>query len=110
MTAPLRVLITNIEMWPRTGTVTYVRDLALELRRLGHRPAVYTLRAGPVAEELQAAGIPVVTRLDRLPERPDVIHGHHLATAMSPVQDLPGVPAIAVWAVARACWAPATAA
>jgi Glycosyltransferase Family 4 len=96
MAPPLSVLITNLEMWPRTGTVTYVRDLALELRRLGHRPAVYTLRGGPVAEELQAAGIPVVTRLDRLPERPDVIHGHHLATAMSPVQDLPGVPAIAV--------------
>jgi hypothetical protein len=93
---PLRVLITNVEMWPRTGTVTYVVDLALELQRRGHRPSVFTLRGGPVAEELRAGGIPVVTRLDRLPESPDIIHGHHLATAMSPVQDLPGVPAIAV--------------
>jgi glycosyltransferase involved in cell wall biosynthesis len=92
----LSVLITNIEMWPRSGTVTYVRDLALELRRLGHQPAVYTLRGGPVAEELRASGILVVTSIDRLAERPDIIHGHHLATAMSAVQDLPGVPAIAV--------------
>ncbi|HEY6554490.1 MAG TPA: hypothetical protein VI669_14120, partial [Vicinamibacteria bacterium] len=68
MGEPLRVLITNIEMWPRTGTVTYVVDLALELLRRGHRPSVFTLRGGPVAEELRAAGIPVVTRLDRLQE------------------------------------------
>ena len=34
----LRVLITNIELWPPSGTVLYVRDLALELQRQGHTP------------------------------------------------------------------------
>jgi len=92
----LTVLITNIEMWPRTGTVLYVRDLALELQRQGHSPMVYTLKVGSVGEELRAAGIPVVTRLDRLAARPDVIHGHHLHTRMMAVQQLPGVPAVAV--------------
>ena len=31
----LNVLITNIELWPPSGTVLYVRDLALELRAPG---------------------------------------------------------------------------
>ena len=34
----LRVLITNINLWPPSGTAVYTRDLALELRRQGISP------------------------------------------------------------------------
>ena len=54
----LQVLITNIELWPPSGTVLYVRDLALELQRQGHTPVVFSSTAGSVAEELRAAGRP----------------------------------------------------
>ena len=32
---------------------------------------------GPPAEELRAATIPVVSDIDAIAARPDVIHGHH---------------------------------
>ena len=34
----LRILITNLCLNGRTGTEVYVRDLALQLTRLGHYP------------------------------------------------------------------------
>jgi hypothetical protein len=91
--APLRVLITNVVLWPRSGTVLYVRDLALELLRQGHAPAVFSLPQGEVAAELRAAGVPVERSLRRLP-RPDVIHGHHHAPARLAIRHWPTVPAI----------------
>jgi hypothetical protein len=90
----MRVLITNLTMASCTGTETYVRDLALGLRRRGHEPAVYTFDAGPLAEELQAAGIPVHIRLDRLPFVPDLIHGHHNLPAAAALLHFPDVPAL----------------
>jgi len=92
---PLRVLITNVVLWPRSGTVLYVRDLALELLRTGHAPAVFSLPSGDVAAELRAAGIPVERDLRRLP-RPDVIHGHHHAPTLLAIRRWPTVPAITV--------------
>ena len=53
----LKVLITNVFMDGLSGTVLYVRDLALELQRRGHRPAVYTWKAGKACAELEAAGV-----------------------------------------------------
>ncbi len=90
----LHVLITNIELWSRTGTPLYVRDLVLELQRQGHLPAAYTLEKGPIARELVAAGIPLTDCLRRLHVQPEIIHGHHCATTLSAVQYYPGVPAI----------------
>jgi hypothetical protein len=87
-------LITNIELWSRTGTPLYVRDLALELRRQGHLPAVYTLEKGQIARELDKVGIPVAGHLRRLDLQPEIIHGHHFSTTLSAVQYDPGVPAI----------------
>ena len=90
----LRVLITNWCVGHRTGTEVYVRDLALELQRQGHEPAVYTLIPGAVAEEIRRAGIPLVDNLQRPPFRPDVIHGHHYHPTMKALTRFPGVPAI----------------
>ncbi len=90
----LRVLITNIELWPPSGTVLYVRDLALELQRQGHRPAIFSAAGGGIAEELGAAGIPVTDRPDRLPWTPDIVHAHHHAPALLALRTWPATPAI----------------
>jgi len=92
----LRVLITNIELWPPSGTVLYVRDLALELQRQGHTPVVYSSAAGGLAEQLRDAGIAVTDRLGRIREAPDVIHGHHYAPTLVALRQWPTVPAIHV--------------
>ena len=92
--AGLRVLITNFELWPPSGTVTYVRDLALELVRQGHCPIVYSSTYGEVAEELRAAGVIVTHRRTETGGPPDVIHGHHYAPTLKAIRDWPSVPAI----------------
>ena len=91
----LRVLITNLELWPPSGTVTYVRDLALELRRQGHTPVLFTSTRGSVADGLRATGIVVSDRLSGL-EEPDIIHGHHHAPTLIAVKRWPAIPAIHV--------------
>ena len=91
----MRVLITNVVLWPRTGTVTYVRDLALALVRRGDEVAVFSSARGPVCEELRAAGVIVESDVRRLP-RPDVIHGHHHAPLRVAIAAFPGVPAVSV--------------
>ncbi len=90
----LRVLITNIELSSRTGTCLYVRDLALELQRQGHSPAVYTLEKGPIANEIAGAGIPLTNNLNQFDFQPEIIHGHHFITTLSALQHFRKVPAI----------------
>jgi hypothetical protein len=92
----LRVLITNVELWPPSGTVIYVRDLALELQRQGHTPLVFSPTAGGVARELRDAGITVTSTLGRLREPPDIIHGHHHLPTLVAIHQWPTVPAIHV--------------
>lgn len=92
----MRILITNLVLWPRTGTVTYVRDLALGLRRRGHEVAVWSRAAGPVAQELRDAGVCVSESARDLPWTPDVIHGHHDVLVRGAIAAFPGVPAINV--------------
>lgn len=90
----LRVLITNITLADRTGTETYVRDLALGLQRLGHTPMVYSTHHGQVSQELMHAAIPVVDHLEQLSVAPDVIHGHHHPETMTALLHFPTVPAL----------------
>jgi hypothetical protein len=93
----LTVLITNITLSGRTGTEIVTRDLALGLRRRGHRPIVYTLFAnGPIARELQNASIPVVTEIEKLAAPIDIIHGHHTPTSATAICKYPETPAIFV--------------
>lgn len=90
----LKVLITNIRLNSRTGTELYVRDLALELKRQEHHPAVYTSTMGSIAEELQTADIPVSANLRALGFHPDVIHGHHRRETTTAILHHSGIPAI----------------
>jgi glycosyltransferase involved in cell wall biosynthesis len=90
----LRVLISNYPMSTSPGgTVMYVRDLALELQRLGHTPSVFSSITGSVADELRAAGVLISDRLSRL-SKPDIIHGHYHAPTLLAVKHWPTVPAI----------------
>jgi len=92
----LHVLIANYCMDGFTGTEMFTRDLALELKRLGHSPVVYTSSLGGASEELIASGIPVVTSLRRLNSRPDIIHGNHRFETLAAIRRYPDTPAIYV--------------
>ena len=72
----LRILITNVTLAGRTGTEIVTRDLALGLHGRGHHVAVYSPARGPLADELEAGGVTVATRLDQVGQ-PDIVHGHH---------------------------------
>jgi hypothetical protein len=73
----VRVLLTNVSLAERSGTVTWVRDYALTLAARGHDLVLYTSRSGAQADELREAGLRVVTRLRDTGQAPDIIHGHH---------------------------------
>jgi glycosyltransferase involved in cell wall biosynthesis len=90
------VLITNIGMWPPSGTVLYVRDLALELKRQGHLPSVFSSTTGDMVDDLRGAGIEVTDNLRGIRTTPDIIHGHHHAPTLVALQRWPTVPAIFV--------------
>jgi len=92
----VRILLTNNTLAERAGSELYVRDLAAALSRRGHHPVAYSQVLGEVAEELRAAGVPVVDDLAQVTEQPDVIHGHHHLETMTALNWFPGVPAIFV--------------
>jgi Glycosyltransferase Family 4 len=92
----LRILLTNLKLDSRTGTETFLRDLAPALLRRGHAPAVYSPRLGEIADELRWETIPVVDDLARLPFRPDVVHGQHHPETMAALLRHPGVPGLFV--------------
>ena len=90
----MRVLFTNIQLNHRTGTEVVIRDLALGMRTRGHDVAVYTPHPGPIADELIADGIPVVERIENVPFRPDVVHGHHHSPTVEALTHFYDTPAI----------------
>ncbi len=90
----MRVLLTNNTLAGRAGTELYVRDVALELLRIGHQPMAYSTSLGAVAEELRAAGVPVVQALSDLAETPDVIHGQHHYDTATALLWFPETPAV----------------
>lgn len=89
----MRILITNSFLTVYGGTQVVVRDLAIELRRQGHEPVVYSPHLGEVAEEIQNAGIMVVDNLSALTTSFDIIHGHHYQ-ALEALLHFPSVPAV----------------
>ena len=79
-----------------TGTEVVVRDLALGLKQRGHQPIVYSPKLGPMAERIRAEGVPVVSELRAITEKPDIIHGHHHPQAMAALMFFPEVPGVFV--------------
>jgi hypothetical protein len=92
----MRVLITNIVLDGRSGTETVTRDIALELRRIGHDPIVYSPRLGEIAKEIRDRGIVVTDDITTISDPIDVIHGHHLHTTATAIARFPHAPAIFV--------------
>jgi hypothetical protein len=91
-----RILFTNNTLSLRAGTELWVRDVTIALQARGYQPAAYSPLLGEVAEEIRAAGVPVVDDLDDLPWIPDLIHGQHHFETMTALARFPGVPAIFV--------------
>ncbi|HUI43108.1 MAG TPA: glycosyltransferase family 4 protein [Terriglobia bacterium] len=92
----MRILLTNVVLTGRTGTEMVVRDLALELKRRGHDPQVYSPALGAIAEELRSQGVPVLSDLRRISPPPDVIHGHHHPPTLAALLRFPDAPAVVV--------------
>lgn len=93
---PLTILMTNVILLGRTGTEVATEQMADGLRRRGHRPILFTPSPGPLAEQMRRRGHLVVSRPHALPFRPDVIHAHHIGSAMAALAAHPGVPALFV--------------
>lgn len=92
----LTILITNQSLWFRSGTETYVRDLATGLLNSGHTPVVFSPQLGEIAEEIRTTGITVVDDLAALEIEPDVIHGQHSLETASAILRFPETPAVFV--------------
>jgi len=92
----MRVLLTNLTLATRTGTEMATRDLALGLMRFGHEACVFSPLLGAVAHEIAGAGIPVVSRIEDVPYRPDIIHGHHHVETTLALTHFQNIPAIFV--------------
>jgi hypothetical protein len=92
----LRVLITNRVLLDGSGTETVTRDLALELRNLGHEPVIYSPALGAVAQQLRVEGITVCSDIRQIKRLPDIIHGHHHAETLTALLQFPDTPAIFV--------------
>ena len=94
--AGLRILLMNWSLAGRGGTESMIRDVAIGLRARDHSPLVYSPSPGPIAREIEAAGIPVVDDLSRLGDEPDVIHAQHFFTTGEALIRFPRTPAIHV--------------
>jgi hypothetical protein len=90
----LKILITNVVLNGYTGTEVVVRDLALELKRQGHSPSVFSKKLGPISHEISDQGIEVVSDLTALSVVPDIIHGHHHPPLVEALLQFPTVPAV----------------
>ena len=92
----MRILLTNLTLATRTGTEIVTRDLALGFAAAGHAVCVYTPQPGRLAEEMTSAGAGVVSRLEDVPFRPDIIHGHHHVETTLAALHFRGTPAVFV--------------
>ncbi len=91
---PLTVLIANIYLTGRSGTEIVTREVAFALLRAGHRPIVYAPGLGPIAEEIQARGIPVTDDISTIAADIDIIHGNHTQVTAIATARFPNAPAL----------------
>ncbi len=92
----MKVLLTNRTLDSRTGTEIVTRDLALGLTEAGHEACVFAPSLGEIANEIRSCGVKVLDRLEDVPFRPDIIHGHHQVETMLALVHFRNVPAIFV--------------
>jgi hypothetical protein len=92
----VRILIFHARLAHLTGGQVNARDWALGLKSRGHKVVVYTLEPGPMAEEVHAAGIPVVTDPAQVADAPDIMVGSGINDAVTLLARFPDVPVIQV--------------
>ncbi len=92
----MNILIANLLLDQRSGTEVFTEQLADGLRRAGHDPIVWVSKVGPQGDALRQRGHVVIDRLNQLPWRPDIIHGHHNVMTATALAGLPGTPAVFV--------------
>jgi hypothetical protein len=92
----VRILITNIVLRGRSGTEVVTIELARGLTSRGHQVAVFTPNIGPSASALLTDGILVTHRIEDLPWKPDIIHGHHNIAVAAALARYPDVPTLFV--------------
>jgi hypothetical protein len=90
----MKILLTALELESYSGCPLYTRDMALELKRQGHSPEIYTLIKGPIAEELLDANIPVTHNPAQIKNRPDIIHGQHRVSTLIALKQFRDTPAL----------------
>ena len=90
----LRILFTLQTLEDSAGGSLYVRDLMLELARLGHRPVAFSTRLGALAQQMRDLTLPVVDRLEKLTAKPDIIHGNTPIETMAALLHFEDTPAI----------------
>jgi hypothetical protein len=91
---PLRVLFTNQAFDQPAGTEQYIRDVALELKRRGHEPFVYSPACGAIDASLRNQGVLVCDVISDIGAVPDVIHGHHHLETLTALLRFRGTPAV----------------
>src|SRR5262245_43881070 len=92
----MRILITNIMLAERSGTEVVTSELARGLKQRGHQVAVFAPVMGKSAAVLAADGIAVTDRIEAVPFRPQIIHGHHNIALAAALARFPDVPALFV--------------
>lgn len=93
----MKILIVNERLAKRTGTEIVARDFGIGLAARGNEVAVLTAERGMMAEEVEAAGIRVVTDPKSAPFTPDVIHFNDMTLARPVTDTFPGTPALLQW-------------
>lgn len=96
----LRILITHPSLDDQSGSVLYVRDLALGLLRSGHLPVLFTTARGTIGAQLHNATVPVVDDLSKVADTPDIIigNGHpELMTALMRFRQTPAIHVCHAW-------------
>ncbi|MEL6647047.1 MAG: glycosyltransferase family 4 protein [Pseudomonadota bacterium] len=73
----MKILLTQRKLEGFGGTELITLELACALKGRGHDVCVYCPRPGKVCDLLASNRIATYSRIDAVPWRPDVIHGHH---------------------------------
>ena len=90
----LKILFTNAFIGNWTGSELYIRDLAVELIKRGHKPVVFSPRLGKLALDFRAKSIPVSDDLSAVGDPPDLIHAQHHLETMIALSHFPSTPAV----------------
>jgi hypothetical protein len=92
----MRIVVFNTPMIRPSGGQINARNWAFGFKARGHKVTVYTLEAGPLAEEVRSRGITVVTDPSLIADEPDVLFGFGIHDALALIARFPGAPLVQV--------------